>query len=356
MSDILLNVDHADPLEVRSDVLAVQYPQRLLGTVERVVETAVAATRHVLLPQPGVVRVLDSIPGIAADRVLVIGVPPLAVYDYRHLSEFASRAVAHVASLADANHLAMPVYGSKGYRLDDEKAFESQVTGILTAVKDQRVKEVIRAVTLIERDRDRAARLSKQLVGVVKQASRALRTIVNPVAGDEATPPPGYDPPAQAMPTLFLCYRRDDAPDAAGRLYDGLTAAFGPGRVFMDIDSVPLGVNFVNHINRQLQGCAAVLVMIGRSWTSCTDSDGSRRLEDPADHVRLEVATALKQNVPVIPVLVQNASMPRATDLPDEIRDLAFYNGIKLAPEVWRGGVERLIKELDRVMKPSSSS
>ena len=74
MNDILLNVDHAEPLEVRSDVLAVQYPQRLLGTVERVVETAVAAKRHVLLPQPGVVRVLDSISGIAADRVLVIGV------------------------------------------------------------------------------------------------------------------------------------------------------------------------------------------------------------------------------------------------------------------------------------------
>lgn len=155
----------------------------------------------------------------------------------------------------------------------------------------------------------------------------------------------------QATQKVFICYRRDDTQDAAGRLRDKLVDAYGPQRVFMDIDSVPLGVNFVTHINQQVQSCAAVLVMIGRGWTTMTDPQGNRRLDDPADHVRVEVATALTQGVPVIPILVQNASMPRAAELPEDIRDLAFYNGMKLAPEFWRAGVERPIKELDRVMK-----
>jgi hypothetical protein len=151
--------------------------------------------------------------------------------------------------------------------------------------------------------------------------------------------------------TAFLCYRRDDTQDAAGRLYDSLAAAYGPDNVFMDIDSLPLGVNFVAQIQQQLQDCAAALVMIGRSWTTITNHEGNRRLDDPTDHVRVEVATALRQKIPVIPILVQNASMPREAELPEDIRDLAFYNGIRLSPEFWRAGVEKLIKELDRVMK-----
>jgi hypothetical protein len=150
---------------------------------------------------------------------------------------------------------------------------------------------------------------------------------------------------------IFICYRREDTQGEAGRLYDGLTKPFGEPAVFMDIDSVPLGVNFVSFISEQLQHCSAVLVMIGRNWTTITDQHGQRRLENAADHVRVEIALALKQQVPLIPVLVQNASMPHVDELPDDIRPLAFYNGLKLSPEFWRAGVERLIKELDRVMK-----
>ena len=134
-------------------------------------------------------------------------------------------------------------------------------------------------------------------------------TLASPERGSRST----HNTPGPA-PTLFLCYRRDDTEDAAGRLYDRLFDAYGSDRVFMDIDSVPLGVNFVTHIKQQLQGCAAVLVMIGRGWTTMPDPQGNRRLDDPADHVRVEVATALQQGVLVIPILVQNASMPRAAD------------------------------------------
>ena len=82
--------------------------------------------------------------------------------------------------------------------------------------------------------------------------------------------------------------RRQDAEDAAGRLHEKLVSVYGSERVFMDIDNVPLGVNFVTHIKERLQDCAAVLVIVGRSWTTITDPEGSRRLDNPADHVRVD--------------------------------------------------------------------
>ena len=85
------------------------------------------------------------------------------------------------------------------------------------------------------------------------------------------------------------------------------------------------------------------------------DPEGHRRIDAPADHVRVEIATALKQGIPLIPVLVQNVTMPRPTDLPEDIQDLAFHNGLRLTPDFWRAGIERLIKKLDRVMKPSTA-
>jgi hypothetical protein len=154
---------------------------------------------------------------------------------------------------------------------------------------------------------------------------------------------------------LFLCYRRDDTQDAACHLYDRLVDRLGENQVFMDITDVPLGVNFVTHIRHQVEGCAAVLAMIGRNWLDIKDSQGNRRLEDPRDHVRLELATAFKHGIPIIPILVQNASMPGPADLPQEIRELAFFNGIRLTPEFWRAGVEKLIKDLNPLIQPQSN-
>jgi len=195
--------------------------------------------------------------------------------------------------------------------------------------------------------------------GSVRRLLNKIRQVVEarPPAARMSEPESDQSTPESAgLPGVFVCYRRDDTSDAAGRLHDHLASTFGRDRVFMDIDSVPLGVNFVTHIKRQLEASAAVLVVMGPRWIAATDIDGNRHLDDPGDHVRLEVATALKQDLPVIPVLVQNASIPRPNDLPEDIRDLAFHNGIKLVPEFWRAGVERLIKELDRVMRPSGGS
>jgi hypothetical protein len=162
--------------------------------------------------------------------------------------------------------------------------------------------------------------------------------------------------PNPEPPRIFLCYRREDTQDAAGRLHDQLVAAYGQDRIFMDIDSVPLGIDFVDHVTDQISRCAGVIVMIGKQWRTIKDKKRRRRLDNEDDLVRAEIRAALRQEIPVIPVTVQNAAMPTAHDLPDDIRLLARRNGIELSATRWKTDVERLIKELDRVMKPSSGS
>ena len=152
------------------------------------------------------------------------------------------------------------------------------------------------------------------------------------------------------IPRLFLCYRRDDTQDAAGRLHDRLVDAYGEESVFMDIDSVPLGVDFVEFVTEQIASCRAVVVMIGQRWVTIRDKQRRRRLDNPDDLVRAEVAAALKRKIPVIPVLVQNAPMPSADVLPEDLRLLARRNGLELSATRWKGDVQRLLTELDKYL------
>jgi hypothetical protein len=118
----------------------------------------------------------------------------------------------------------------------------------------------------------------------------------------------------------------------------------------MDIDSVPLGIDFVEHVTEQIARCSVVIVMIGKQWLTIKDKKRRRRLDYEDDLVRAEIRAALQQRIPVIPVIVQNAAMPHADDLPEDIRLFARRNGIQLRPEQWKEGVERLMKELQRLM------
>ena len=127
--------------------------------------------------------------------------------------------------------------------------------------------------------------------------------------------------------------------------------AYGTERVLVDIDSIPLGVDFVEHVTEQISSCSAMVVMIGRQWLTAKDRRGRRRIGNEDDLVRAEIRAAFQQKVPVIPVVVQNASMPTADDLPEDIRLLARRNGIELSLTRWNTDVERLLKELDKVMK-----
>ena len=189
--------------------------------------------------------------------------------------------------------------------------------------------------------------------------------ITHHVTPQESTRSNGDEPPSLVANTrnerisrgpVLICYRREDAPDAAGRLHDHLNYQYGAQRVLIDLDDVPLGVNFVDHVAEHVQGCSAVVVIIGRHWLTATGKRGNRRLEDDFDYVRLVVAAALRLNVPILPVFVQDAEMPAADELPEDIRPLARRNGIELSATRWQSGVERLIKELDRLMKPSGGS
>ena len=151
--------------------------------------------------------------------------------------------------------------------------------------------------------------------------------------------------------TVFICYRREDSADAAGRLHDRLVDAYGRDRVFMDIDSIPAGIDFVEHVSEQIARCSAVLVVIGKQWLKAKDKGRRRRLDNENDFVRAEVAAALEQKIRVIPVLVQDAKMPTAADLPESISAFARRNAMELNASRWGTDVERLIKELNQVMK-----
>src|SRR3954451_4419686 len=108
------------------------------------------------------------------------------------------------------------------------------------------------------------------------------------------------------MPSrIFISYRRDDAASDAGRLADHLSRRFGKDRIFLDVDTIQPGADFVQVLHTSLEQTAAVLVVIGSRWLSAAAPDGARRLDTPGDFVRLEVEAALGRTVPVVPVLVQ---------------------------------------------------
>jgi hypothetical protein len=149
---------------------------------------------------------------------------------------------------------------------------------------------------------------------------------------------------------IFISYRRDDTAGFAGRLYDRLAERFGAGSVFMDVDTIRPGHEFAVDIEQALSECAACIVLIGRRWTTIEAADGTRRLDDPTDFVRLEVAAAIRRGVPVFPVLVENAAPPTAASLPPEIQGVAARQAIELSNERWNYDVGRLLLALDEAL------
>jgi hypothetical protein len=122
---------------------------------------------------------------------------------------------------------------------------------------------------------------------------------------------------------IFINYRRDDTSGTAGRLHDRLRQTFGRENLFMDVDQIPVGVDFEAHLNSQVAACDVMLVVIGPNWLRARDKTGQRRLNQPDDFVAIEIASALARNIRVIPVLVDGARMPSASDLPDALKPLA---------------------------------
>ena len=145
---------------------------------------------------------------------------------------------------------------------------------------------------------------------------------------------------------IFVNYRRGDDSGSAGRLFDRLEQAFGFEQLFMDVDSIEPGLDFVEVLDKQVAQCDVVLVVIGQNWLHSADEAGQRRLDDPNDFVRVEIESGLKRRKRVIPVLVSAAQMPRANDLPDSLRPLARRNAVRLSHDRFRADSEGLINAL----------
>jgi hypothetical protein len=131
------------------------------------------------------------------------------------------------------------------------------------------------------------------------------------------------------MPRVVISYRRSDSAAIAGRIADQLKTRFGEDSVFMDIDNIPFGVDYRDHIKRELLKSEFLVVLIGPRWLA-PDPDGTRRIHNEADPVRVEIETALREQVPVIPVLVENAAMPTVKDLPQSLHGFAFLNAAEV--------------------------
>ena len=147
----------------------------------------------------------------------------------------------------------------------------------------------------------------------------------------------------------FICYRRDDSEDVVGRIYDRLVQSFGRDAVFKDVDSIPLGEDFRQYLSESMGRFAVVLVVIGTKWLSV---QGAERLGEDRDFVRIEIESALSLGVPVIPVLVQGATMPKEQDLPPSIARLAYHNGLAVRPDPdFRHDISRLIEGIERSLE-----
>jgi hypothetical protein len=149
---------------------------------------------------------------------------------------------------------------------------------------------------------------------------------------------------------IFINYRRDDSIGMAGRLHDRLAQTFGRHNLFMDVDHIPAGVDFVTHLNSQVAACGVILVVIGPNWLRAKDKAGQRRLHQPDDFVAIEIAAALARDILVIPVLVDGTRMPKASDLPDSLKSLARRQAVEMRHAHFGKDAEALLARMSEAL------
>jgi len=150
----------------------------------------------------------------------------------------------------------------------------------------------------------------------------------------------------RAMGLIFINYRREDSSSTAGRLHDRLALAFGRETIFMDVDHIPAGVDFVEHLNSIVAACKVFLVVIGPNWLNAKDEAGQRRLEKPDDWVAVEIEGALVRKIRVIPVLVDGADMPKPSELPASLKPLARRQGVEVRHKHFGRDADALIEKV----------
>ena len=164
---------------------------------------------------------------------------------------------------------------------------------------------------------------------------------------------------AQRPVVIFLSYRRSDTQWAARGIYDRLVNRYGRKNVFRDLDAIPPGARFRDYIEKKISESDVLILLIGKTWASYKDQGGRRRLEQPRDPVRLEIETALRLGLPIIPVRVEGAPMPTEGDLVPSIVDLLEFNAAEVSDSRWDYDVDRLLWAIDetveRRLRPSAT-
>ena len=157
--------------------------------------------------------------------------------------------------------------------------------------------------------------------------------------------------------SIFISYRRQDSAGHAGRVHDRLSAEFGRDLVFMDVDSIPLGSDFVETLREQVSKCAILLALIGPDWMTARDAKGQRRLEDASDFVRLEIGTALQRRIPVIPIAVGGFAFPLSEEgLPDDLRALRYRQGLEVRNSSFSSDMGLLVGQLRGLLERPAHS
>jgi len=150
---------------------------------------------------------------------------------------------------------------------------------------------------------------------------------------------------------VFISYRRNDSHYIADRIYDWIERELGRDNIFKDVDAIPLGRDFRRVLQEEVGRCDALMAVIGPRWLNETDAAGRRRVDDPGDWVRIEIETALRRDIPVIPILVDGAPFPRREDLPPSLQELVYRNGTPVRPDPdFRPDMGRVIKALREIV------
>jgi len=158
------------------------------------------------------------------------------------------------------------------------------------------------------------------------------------------------------MAKIFLNYRREETSGHAGRLYDRLSQHFGPDNIFMDLDTLKPGVDFAQDIDQAVGQCEVMVSLVGKSWLVLPDEIGAPRIKNPEDWVRLEIQAALERNIPVVPVLVQRASMPSQNQVPSDIAQFTRRQAFELLDNRFHQDADNLIKRLEEILQAVGKS
>jgi TIR domain len=149
---------------------------------------------------------------------------------------------------------------------------------------------------------------------------------------------------------VFISYRREESAFAARAIHDRVAQRLERENVFLDVDNIDLGVDWFNVLTDRVGACDALVAVIGRNWISNPDAEGRRRIDDADDYVRIEIEAALERNVRVIPVLVDGAAMPKASDLPESLKGLARRQGTEISHARFEADVEKLTLALGSIL------